>query len=179
MNGHPDNETANQINEQDDNARDGIAFDEFTRPVHRTIEISFALDFAATFPRLLLVDESGIQVSVDTHLLTWHRIECETSRNLSDTLRALGNYDKLNYNQNQKHNKTDYWLSLRYPGTKGSDNVPRFGLSQNKLGSRYVKRQSEQCRNEQHCRENGKLQRLFGIHRDKQNHQGNRYVHNQ
>ncbi|MMZ58199.1 hypothetical protein D1872_201680 [compost metagenome] len=115
MNRHPDNETADQVNKQNDNAGDSIPFDEFTRPVHRSIEIGFPLNFTAAFLCLLLVNQSRIQVSVNTHLLTWHSIECKASGNLSDTFRAFSDDDKLHNHQNQKDNKTDNRLALRDP----------------------------------------------------------------
>ncbi|MNO76720.1 hypothetical protein D3C76_677990 [compost metagenome] len=140
MNRHTDYETANQVNKQNDDTGNGIPFDEFTRPVHRTIEIGFTLDFTAAFPSLLLINQPSVQVSVNTHLLTWHGVECKASGNLSHTLRTFSDYDKLDHYQDQEDNKTDYGLALGYPCAKCCDNVPGFGLSQNELSSRYVKR---------------------------------------
>ncbi|MNI27197.1 hypothetical protein D3C73_809250 [compost metagenome] len=95
MNRHTDYETANQVNKQNDDTGNGIPFDEFTRPVHRSVEICFTLNFTAAFPCLLLINQTCIKVSINTHLLTWHSIECKPSGNLSNTLRTFSDYDKL------------------------------------------------------------------------------------
>ena len=43
----------------------------------------------------LLVDQPTSQIGIDRHLLTGHRIQGKSCRNLRHTLRTLGNYNKL------------------------------------------------------------------------------------
>ncbi|MMZ65370.1 hypothetical protein D1872_277710 [compost metagenome] len=115
MNRHPDNETADQVDQQNNDTGDRIALDEFTRPVHSAVEVGFAFDFGPPFAGLLLIDQPRVQVGIDTHLFPRHRVEGEPRRYLGHALRTLRDDDKLNDHKNQKHDKTDDGLPLGNP----------------------------------------------------------------
>ena len=72
---HTDRQTADQVDEHDDQAGDGIALDELHRAVHGAVEMALALQHPAQAPRLGLGDVAGAQVAVDAHLLAGHGVE--------------------------------------------------------------------------------------------------------
>ena len=75
---HAENEPANNVDQRDDDAGDGITFDELHRAVHGAVELRFSLQTATAPGCLLLGDRPGAQISVDAHLLAWHGVERET-----------------------------------------------------------------------------------------------------
>ena len=77
-----------KVERDDDERRDRVAFDELSGAVHRAVEIGFALNDLAFAPRALRIERAGVNVGVDRHLLSGHRVEREASRNFGDALRA-------------------------------------------------------------------------------------------
>ena len=135
MNGHPDNETADQVDEHNDDAGDGVAFDKFARTVHRAVEVGFPLDFFPPLSRLLLVDHAGVQIGVDTHLFAGHRIERKSCANFGDPFRPFRDDDKLHNDQDEEHNETDRNLSAGDEIAERIDDVSRIGIRSESFAS--------------------------------------------
>ena len=74
---HADDQAANDIDRKNHNAGNGVAFYEFRRTVHRTIEIGLAGNVFATFACDIGSDDSGIEIGVDCHLFAGHGVKRE------------------------------------------------------------------------------------------------------
>src|SRR5690606_17355974 len=107
------------VHKQGDDAGDGIPFDELAGTVHRSVEVCFALNLLPPFFGLLLIDQSGIKVCIDAHLLTRHGVQRESCTDFSYTLHALRDDDEVNHNQYEKHDKTDGQIPLSDEQSKG------------------------------------------------------------
>ncbi len=77
---HADGQAADDVDDQDQDAGDRIAADELAGTVHRAVEVGLAAHFLAPRPGLVLVDQAGVQVGVDGHLLARHRVQGEARR---------------------------------------------------------------------------------------------------
>src|SRR3546814_5504610 len=87
---HADRETAEQVDDDDDDAGDRIALDELHRAIEAAVQLAFHFQVPALAPRLVLVDESRAQVGVDRQLLAGHRVEGEARGDLGHAFGALG-----------------------------------------------------------------------------------------
>jgi hypothetical protein len=63
------------------------------------------LNAYATLARLGLVDQTGVQIGVDRHLLARHGIEGKTRRHFGDAGGALGDNNEIDDDQNNKDKK--------------------------------------------------------------------------
>lgn len=80
-----EDESANDVNDDDEEASDGVAFDEFGGSIHGSVEIGFAFDFFSALAGLVFVNESGCKVGVNCHLFPGHCIEGEPSDDFGDS----------------------------------------------------------------------------------------------
>src|SRR5690606_1397288 len=104
---HTDHPTAEQVDEEDHEAGDRVAFDKLHRAVHRSVELALALQTGAPRARLLLIDVAVAQIVVDTHLLARHRVERKAGGYFGHAFRTLGNHQKLRNRDDQEHHKAD------------------------------------------------------------------------
>ncbi len=74
-------ESGNDVDTGNENGGNRIALVEAGGTVHRSVELRFARDFLSAFARLMLVDEAGVQVGVNRHLLARHGIEGKAGSN--------------------------------------------------------------------------------------------------
>ena len=155
LNGMTDNETAANVNQHDDNRGNGVALDELGGTVHSSEEVSLALNLEAAFLSLLVVNRALVQVGVDSHLLTGHGVQRETRRNFRHALGAFGYDDKIDDNQNDKHDETDDGIASDDELTKSRDDFARVGVNQNQSRGGNVQCQSEKRRHQQQRREDG------------------------
>src|SRR5215472_12048442 len=93
----PDRKPPEQIDENDNEASDGVALYKLRRSVYRAVKMAFPFKSVAQPTRLGLVDITVAQIAVDAHLLTRQRIQAEPSRDFSDALRALRDNHKLRH----------------------------------------------------------------------------------
>jgi hypothetical protein len=105
--GDADDDAADDVDREDEQAGDRVAADELRGAVHRAVEVGLALDLAAALARGALVDEASAQIGVDRHLLAGHRVEGEAGRDLGDALGALGDDDEVHDHQDQKDDRAD------------------------------------------------------------------------
>ena len=168
---HTDHEPAQDVHRGDDQTGHGVATNEFAGAVHCPVEVGFAGDGLPAPPRLLLVDQTGVQVRVDGHLLARHGVQRETGRHLGHATSTLGDHDKLNHHQDQENDDPYDVIPLDDKGTEGADHLPRVALAQDQARTGHVQRQPEQRGHEQQPGENGKLQRLRDVHRDQEHEQ--------
>src|SRR5690606_13914801 len=101
------NDPRNDVYCGNHNASNGIASNELRSTVHRTVKVSFFSNFFTTFLSDLISNKAGIQISINCHLFTRHRIQGETSSNLSNSSSTFGDHDKVNDYKNNENHDTD------------------------------------------------------------------------
>jgi hypothetical protein len=65
---HADHEAADDVDQRDDDAGDGVAADELAGTVHGAEEVGLLGDLLAAALGLVFVDDAGVEVGVDRHL---------------------------------------------------------------------------------------------------------------
>ena len=120
-----DRDPTEQIQENDQERCNRVAFDEFSGSVHGAVEICFRLYSRAAGARTLGFQDAGVHLGIDCHLLSRHRIERESRRDLGDTLRTCGNDDELNRDQDCEHDQSDDRASPDDERTEGRNNGAR------------------------------------------------------
>ena len=106
------------------------------------------MDIAPTGTCFVIIDQAGVQIGINRHLFAGHRIECETGSDLGDPLCAFGDYDELNQNQDNEHNKTDHRIATNNKAAERQNDFPCVALQQNQPGRRNIQRQPKQCGHE-------------------------------
>src|SRR5690554_1248777 len=103
---HTNCEPSDQSDHHNQDARNRVALYELAGPIHGSVEIRLLRHFLTTLAGLLLVDQPGVQIGIDRHLLTWHRIQCETRAHLGNPTGTFGHYDEVNNHQNHEYDET-------------------------------------------------------------------------
>ena len=129
MPGDADHDAAEDVDAQDDQARDRVAAHELGGAVHRSEECALFLEFAAAQLRRLVVDQAGRQIGVDGHLLAGNRVESETGADFGDTRGALGDDEKVDRHENQKDDDADDEVAAHHKAREAGDDVAGRGGS--------------------------------------------------
>ena len=83
---------------------------------------------------LRTIDQPATQVTVDGHLLAWHRIQTEARGHLGHTLRALGDDQKVNEGDDQKDHQPHGEIAPHHKITERLDNVAGVLIHQDQTG---------------------------------------------
>ena len=121
---HADDEAADDVDEQDQHAGHRVAAHELRGAVHRAEELGLLADLGAAPLGLLLVDQAGVQVGVDRHLLARHRVEREARADLGDALGALGDDDEVDDDQDREHDQADREVAADQEVAERLDHLP-------------------------------------------------------
>ena len=78
----PDRKAAQNIDQQDQDARNCVTPYKFTRTVHGAVKVRLAGDFITSPKCIVLTDQTRIQVSINRHLLAGHGIQGEAGCDL-------------------------------------------------------------------------------------------------
>ena len=171
-----DDHAAEQVQRDDDERRDGVAFDELARAVHRRVEIGLALDARALAARDVGIEQAGVQIRVDRHLLAGHRVEREACAHFRDALRAARDHHELNRDQDREHDESDDDVAahdeLSERGDQRADGARIVTVGEDQPGRADVEREPEQRREQQRRGERRELQRLFDAQADEQHQRG-------
>ncbi len=178
---HADHQAADDVDEHDDDAGDGIAAHELGGTVHRAVEVGFLRDLGAAFARHVFADQAGIQVGIDGHLLARHRIQGETRAHFGDTSGTLGDDHEVDDHQDDEHHDTHGVVAADQEVAERFDHLARrvragVALQQHHARGSDVERQAQQGGDQQHRGEHGEVERLGGVHRHQQHHDGQRDV---
>jgi hypothetical protein len=111
-----DDHAADDVDQHHEQAGNGVAAHELRGTVHGAEETGFVLQVLAPPPRLLLVDEAGIEVGVDCHLLARHPVEVEARRDLRDSPRALGDDHEVHDHQDREDDDADDEIAAHVAG---------------------------------------------------------------
>jgi hypothetical protein len=121
--GHADDEAADDVDHQDQDAGHGVAAHELAGTVHGAEEVGFLAHFGAALLGLVLVDQAGVQVGVDGHLLAGHRVQGEARAHLGDALGALGDHHEVDDHQDGEHDQTDREVAADQEVAEGLDHL--------------------------------------------------------
>ena len=103
-----DKQSADDVDQNDDDARDGVAADELAGAVHRAEEVGLLGDLLPATLGLALVDDAGVQVGVDGHLLAGHAVEGESGGHLADARGPLGDDHELDHDDDREDDQADH-----------------------------------------------------------------------
>src|SRR5262249_20102385 len=131
---HADGETAEDVDEGDQNAGDRVASDELVGAVHRTEEVRGFFQVAPALLGFFGVDQAGVEVGVDRHLFTGHGVQGESGCDFGDALRAFGDDDELNQHQDQEDDHTHHVVATDDEVREGVDDVTGVGIEQDRAG---------------------------------------------
>ncbi len=168
---HADHQAADDVDQHDDDAGDGVALDELARAVHRAVERRFLLDLLAPALGFFLVDEAHVEVGVDAHLLAGHAVQREARRHLGHALRAARHHHVLHDDEDQEHDEPDHVVAGDHVAADGADDVSGVGVGQDQACRRDVQRQAKQRGDEQQRRERRELDRPRHVERQQQQQQ--------
>jgi hypothetical protein len=178
---HADNDSANDVDEYDQEARDRVAAHEFRRAVHRAEEAAFVFQRLAPLLCDFLVDQPCRQVGIDRHLLARHGVKMEARCDFGDAPRAFGDDDEIHDHQNPEDDNSDHEIAAHHEIAEGFDDVAGGGRTlvaarQDQPRRGQIQRQPQHGRNQEDGRERGKFQRRLDEQRghQDQDRQGDR-----
>ena len=164
-----------------DDPRDRVALCESHRAVHRAVEFGLSGYFLTPPPGFVFVNQSGVQIRIDAHLLAGQRVKCEARRDFGDANGAMVDDDILDsHEQNEDHHADDE-VSAHDEIAERLDHVAG-GLSslmtagQNQPRARYIQRQTQQSKQQQQRGIDTELDRPSDIHRRDHRDDGQRDV---
>ena len=155
---HTNGQAADQIDQQNQDARDGVAADEFGCTVHGTEEVRFLGQLGTAFLCCGLVDHTGVQIGVDRHLFARHGIQGETGVHFRHTAGTFGHHNKVNDHQNRKNDETHDIVTCDHKLAKGRYHlagsfVAGMAIDQNHAGRGHVQGQAQHGGKQQDSRE--------------------------
>ena len=179
MPGDADDDAAEDVDGENDEAGDRVAADEFRRAVHRAEEGALLLELAPARLRHLLVDEAGREIGVDRHLLSRNGVEGEARADLGDAGRALGDDQEVDRHQDEKDDDADDEIAAHHQAGEAADDVARRGrpllaAREDEPCGRNVEREPQDRRYQEHGREGRELERLMDPQRHHQDQNGER-----
>ncbi len=127
---------------------------------------------------LLLVDQSGIQVGIDGHLLAGHGVESETRRDFGRPHCAVADDHVLNGDQGQKQHEADDVIAADHELPESFDDPAGCGgslaaMQQNAAATREIERQPQQRQQQQETGKDRELHRTQDLHCREQNQDRN------
>ena len=168
---HADREAADQVDQRDDHGGDGVALDELGATVHGAVEVGLGGDLLAAPAGLVLVDEPGVEVGVDRHLLAGHRVEGEPRPDLGDPGGTVGDDGQLDDDEDREDDQADDQRAADDDVPERVDDVPGVPVAQHQPGRGDVERQPQDRADQDERREDRELQRLAHLHRHEQDHE--------
>jgi hypothetical protein len=101
--------------------------------------------FSPPHPSLFLGYHPCVEVGIDAHLLAWHGVESKPCRNLGHPACTVRDHDELYDHENDEDNKAYDVVPSDYKIPEGVYDRPRISTQKYELGCGDVKRQSQQC----------------------------------
>ena len=151
--GDADDDAADDVDEDDEQAGDRVAAHEFRGAVHGAEEAAFVLQLLAALLGGRLVDQAGGQVGVDRHLLAGHGVEVEAGGDFRDAARTLGDDDEVHDHQDREHDDADDEIAAHHEIAEGLDDVAGgrgalMPVRQDQPGRGQVERQPQHGRDQ-------------------------------
>jgi len=170
---HAYRQPADDHDQHDQNAGDGIAAHELAGTIHRAEEIRLLGDDRAACSGFILADESGVEIGVDRHLLAGHGVQRETRTDFGNPSGTLGDHHEIDNDQDDEQDNADGVIASYQEMTEGLDHLASgvgagVPFEQHDPGGRNVERQPQQRGHQQHGGKYGEFKRLGGIQADQQ-----------
>ena len=127
-------DATDQIDDGDDDPRLGVPPDKLTGTIHRPVKLTLFDDLSASLVGLGFRDDAGIQVGINGHLFSRHRVQRKSSRHFTDPLGTLGDHNELDDHQNQKDHQSDHEAATRHKPTKGINKVACLPVQEDESG---------------------------------------------
>ncbi|MNF74447.1 hypothetical protein D3C84_564790 [compost metagenome] len=166
-----DRQTTDDVDRDDHNAGNRVAFDELGCSIHGTVEIRFTLQLAASALGFFLVDDAHVQISVDAHLFTRQGVQGETGSHLGHALGTAGDHHILHNHQDQEDHKADHVVATHDMGAHCSDDQSCIPIGQDQPRRGDIQRQTKQRGHQQQRGKGRKAQRLIDVEGHQQHHQ--------
>src|ERR1035438_1824679 len=133
-------------------------------------ELGLACNCLTTPPGLDLVDQSGIHIGVNGHLLAGQSIEREPRRYLGSPDRSVRNHQELNCDQRQEEHKADNIVAAYHELAEGFDYLSGGSralgaMQQDAAAGSDVQRQPEERQKQEQGGKDGKLNSPANLHR--------------
>ena len=116
-----DEQPAEDVDQRDHDAGNGVAADEFAGTVHSPEEVGLPGDFLASSLGFALVDDSRVQIGVDRHLPPGHAVQGETRGDFTDARGAFGDHHELNHHDNDEDDQPDHDIVAGNELAEGAD----------------------------------------------------------
>ena len=145
-----DQKSGEDIDGGDQNGGQRVALAEARRAVHRAVEFRFLGDHFAARAGLLLVDQPGVQVRVDGHLLAGHGVQGEARGDFRGAHRAVVDHQILNRDQRDEDDEADHVIAAHDELPERCDHAAGRGrafvsVQQNPAAAGDVQRNAEQA----------------------------------
>ena len=120
-----DDQTANDIDDQNEDACDGITAHELRRTVHGAIKVGFLSELVTALLGRLLIYNARVEIRVNRHLLAWHGIQSEARDDLGYPASPFSHHDEVDDHQDQENDETDDIVTGNHKLTKRLDDFTR------------------------------------------------------
>ena len=176
---HPDENTADEVDEGDEQTGVHVSLYEFSGAVHGSVKVRFTAQIVAPGRCFLFIDETGVEVGFNGHLLARHGVQGESGGNFSYAGCTGRDDDLVENEQNQKYDRPDDITAADDKLRKGADDFtrgrrPLIAVEQNQTGGRHVERKTQQRGDQKQGRKDGEFKRRGHEHACQQNEQRKR-----
>ena len=160
---HADDEAGDEVDDGDDDTGDSIAFNELGATVHSAVKVGLGSNLGTPGTSGFFIDETGVQVGIDSHLFTGHSIQGETRPDFRHTPRAVGNDDEVDDDQDDEYHHADHKVAAHHESPECLDDFAGFrGTTpgagcQNQPGRSDVQTQPEQGQHQNQGRKHRKV----------------------
>ena len=130
-----DDQAADDVNNQNQNASDGVAAHKLRCTVHRTVKVGFLSELVTALLGGVLIDDAGIEVRINRHLLARHSIQSEARDDLGNPARPFCHYDEVDDHEDQENDETNNVVAGDHKLTERFNDLARrvgAGMSFNK-----------------------------------------------
>jgi hypothetical protein len=168
---YADDKSAQDIDNRDDDAGDGITADEFAGTVHSSVKVGLLGDFLAAALGFLLVDDAGIEVGVDGHLPARHAVEGKSGGDFTDAGGTLRDDDELDDDDDDENDDADHNLITSNELTKTLDYASCreqaifSAVSQNQARRSHVEHEASEGRGQEQRWKDVEFQRRADVDR--------------
>ena len=172
-----DKEAGKDVDAGDEDGGDGVALVKAGGAVHGAVEFRFAGSLFAAGASLMFVDESGIEVGVDRHLLAGESVKSKAGGDFGGAHSAVTDDDVLDGDKGDEENESDNVVAANDELPESLDDASGgpgafVAVEKNAAAGGQVERQAEQGEQEEQAGEDGKLRRAQDLKGGEQNEHG-------
>ena len=174
-------QTANQVDDQNQNARHRIAAHKLRSTVHRTKKVSLLRHLLTPLLGLLLLYQARIHIGINGHLLARHRVQSKARRHLGHTSRTLGNDHKIDDGDQDKNDHPHREIATNEELPKRLNHLARgigarVTIEQHNARGRHIERQTHERGEQQQGGKRDEIFEVFDVQSGNENHDGHANV---